>query len=96
MLYFFDFFCGGVHLGEEFFCADSEASASEHDKLLLHIRTDNPDGMLARHIVRRPFEYNRQGAKWPGAEPDNKKAENLFQDLLLSLAASVAAGIQFL
>ena len=42
------------------------------------------------------YYYNRQGAKWPGAEPDNKKAVNLFQDLLLSLAASVAAGIQFL
>ena len=40
--------------------------------------------------------YNRQGAKWPGAEPDNKKAVNLLQDLLLSLAALVAAGIQFL
>ena len=31
-----------------------------------------------------------------GAEPDNKKAVNLLQDLLLSLAALVAAGIQFL
>ena len=41
------------------------------------------------------YYYNRQGAKWPGAEPDNKKAVNLFQDLLLSLAALVAAGIQF-
>jgi hypothetical protein len=42
------------------------------------------------------YYYNRQGAKWLGAEPDNKKAVNLFQDLLLSLAALVAAGIQFL
>ena len=42
------------------------------------------------------YYYNRQGAKWPGAEPDNKKAVNLLQDLLLSLAALVAAGIQFL
>ena len=42
------------------------------------------------------YYYNRQGAKWPGAGPDNKKAVNLFQDLLLSLAALVAAGIQFL
>ena len=39
------------------------------------------------------YYYNRQGAKWPGAEPDDKKAANLFQDLLLSLAALVAAGI---
>ena len=29
------------------------------------------------------YYYNRQGAKWPGAGPDNKKAVNLFQDLLL-------------
>ena len=42
------------------------------------------------------YYNNRQGAKWPGAEPDNKKAVNLLQDLLLSLAALVAAGIQFL
>ena len=27
------------------------------------------------------------GAKWPGAGPDNKKAVNLFQDLLLSMTA---------
>ena len=32
------------------------------------------------------YYYNRQGAQWPGAEPDNQKAVNLFQDLLLSLA----------
>ena len=42
------------------------------------------------------YYYNRQGSKWLEAEPDNKKAVNLFQDLLLSLAALVAAGIQFL
>ena len=42
------------------------------------------------------YYYNQQRAKWPGAEPDNKKAVNLFQDLLLSLAALVAAGIRFL
>ena len=42
------------------------------------------------------YYYNRHGAKSPGAEPDNKKAVNLLQDLLLSLAALVAAGIQFL
>ena len=42
------------------------------------------------------YYYNRQGSKWPGDEPDNKKAVNLFQDLLLSLAAPVTAGIQFL
>jgi len=39
------------------------------------------------------YYYNRQGVKWPGAEPNNKKAVNLLQDLLLSLAALVAAGI---
>ena len=33
------------------------------------------------------YYYNRQGAKWPGAGPDNKKAVNLFQDLLLSMTA---------
>ena len=33
------------------------------------------------------YYYNRQGAKWPGAWPDNKKAVNLFQDLLLSMTA---------
>lgn len=27
------------------------------------------------------------GAKWPGAWPDNKKAVNLFQDLLFSMTA---------
>ena len=42
------------------------------------------------------YYYNRQGAKWLGAELGNKKAVNLLQDLLLSLAALVAAGIQFL
>ena len=42
------------------------------------------------------YYYNRQGSKWLEAEPDNKKAVNLFQDLLLSLAALVAAGIRFL
>ena len=42
------------------------------------------------------YYYNRQGSKWPAAEPDNKKAVNLLQDLLLSLAALAAAGIQFL
>lgn len=42
------------------------------------------------------YYYNRQGSKWPGAEPDDKKAVNLLQDLLLSLAALVAAGIRFL
>ena len=42
------------------------------------------------------YYYNQQGSKWPGEEQDNKKAVNLFQDLLLSLAALVAAGIQFL
>ena len=31
-----------------------------------------------------------------GSGAGQKKAVNLFQDLLLSLAASVAAGIQFL
>ena len=33
------------------------------------------------------YYYNRQGAKWPGAWPDNKKAVNLFQDLLFSMTA---------
>ena len=42
------------------------------------------------------YYYNRHGSKWPGEEPGNKKAVNLLQDLLLSLAALVAAGIQFL
>ena len=42
------------------------------------------------------YYYNQQGSKWPGEEHNNKKAVNLFQDLLLSLAALVAAGIQFL
>ena len=42
------------------------------------------------------YYYNQQGSKWPGEEQDNKKAVNLFQDLLLSLTALVAAGIQFL
>ncbi len=31
-----------------------------------------------------------------GSETDNKKSSKSFSDLLLSLAASVAAGIQFL
>ena len=31
-----------------------------------------------------------------GSGPDDKKSVNLLQDLLLSLAALVAAGIQFL
>ena len=31
--------------------------------------------------------YTRRGAKWPGSQMDNKKAANLFQDLLLSLSA---------
>ena len=42
------------------------------------------------------YYYSRHGSKWLEAEPDNKKAVNLLQDLLLSLAALVAAGIQFL
>lgn len=42
------------------------------------------------------YYYNQQGSKWPGEEQNNKKAVNLFQDLLLSLVALVAAGIQFL
>ena len=31
--------------------------------------------------------YTRRRAKWPGSQPGNKKAANLFQDLLLSLSA---------
>ena len=31
--------------------------------------------------------YTRQGGKWPGSQTGNKKAANLFQDLLLSLVA---------
>jgi hypothetical protein len=42
------------------------------------------------------YYYNRQGANGRERSRTTKKAVNLFQDLLLSLAASVAAGIQFL
>ena len=41
------------------------------------------------------YYYNPNRAKWPGTEPDNKKSSKSFSDLLLSLAAPVAAGIQF-
>ena len=40
------------------------------------------------------YYYNLNRAKWPGAEPGNKKSSKSFSDLLLSLAAPVAAGIQ--
>ena len=40
------------------------------------------------------YYYNPNRAKWPGTEPGNKK-QQIFSDLLLSLAAPVAAGIQF-
>ena len=42
------------------------------------------------------YYYNLNRAKWPGTEPGNKKSSKSFSDLLLSLAAPVAAGIQFL
>ncbi|WP_243277202.1 hypothetical protein [Fusicatenibacter saccharivorans] len=41
------------------------------------------------------YYYNPNRAKWPGTEPGNKKSSKSFSDLLLSLAAPVAAGIQF-
>ncbi len=41
------------------------------------------------------YYYNLNRAKWPGTEPGNKKSSKSFSDLLLSLAAPVAAGIQF-
>ena len=41
------------------------------------------------------YYYNLNRAKWPEMEPDNKKSSKSFSDLLLSLAAPVAAGIQF-
>ena len=41
------------------------------------------------------YYYNPNRAKWPGTEPDNKKSSKSFSDLLLSLAAPVATGIQF-
>ncbi|MCG4751530.1 hypothetical protein L0N02_10110 [Blautia faecis] len=41
------------------------------------------------------YYYNPNRAKWPGTEPDNKKNSKSFSDSLLSLAAPVAAGIQF-
>ncbi|WP_262432150.1 MULTISPECIES: hypothetical protein [Oscillospiraceae] len=41
------------------------------------------------------YYYNLNRAKWPEAEPGNKKSSKSFSDLLLSLAAPVAAGIQF-
>ena len=33
------------------------------------------------------YYYNLNRAKWPGAEPGNKKSSKSFSDLLLSLAA---------
>jgi hypothetical protein len=43
------------------------------------------------------FPFATTTVKGPAfSKSGNKKAVNLFQDLLLSLAASVAAGIQFL
>ena len=41
------------------------------------------------------YYYNPNRAKWPGTEPGNKKSSKSFSDLLLLLAASVAAGILF-
>ena len=41
------------------------------------------------------YYYNLNRAKWPGTEPGNKKSSKSFSDLLLSLTAPVAAGIQF-
>jgi hypothetical protein len=35
------------------------------------------------------YYYNRQGAKWPGAEPDNKKSSKSFSRLTASDAAVV-------
>ena len=41
------------------------------------------------------YYYNPNRAKWPETELGNKKSSKSFSDLLLSLAAPVAAGIQF-
>ena len=48
-----------------------------------------------RKISPLTYYYNLNRAKWPGTEPGNKKSSKSFSDLLLSLAAPVAAGIQF-
>ena len=40
------------------------------------------------------YYYNLNRTKWLGMEPGNKKSSKSFSDLLLSLAAPVAAGIQ--
>ena len=42
------------------------------------------------------YYYNRQGAKWPGAGPNNKKAVNLFQDLLLPMDGRYSLLIDYL
>ena len=41
------------------------------------------------------YYYNRQGAKWPGMEPGNKKAANLFQTYCFRWPRRLAVDIQF-